>query len=76
MGCPGWGLLSSYDRAATRVLVRAIRATAPGHIKVYLLQRPGAHPRGPHDLVRRSRRPHPRPLLPEVVHALSTDYDC
>ena len=32
--------LSSYDRAATRDLVRAIRATAPGHVKLIYFNDP------------------------------------
>ena len=38
-----WGTnwrLSSYDRAATRDLVRAIRATAPGHVKLIYFNDP------------------------------------
>jgi peptidoglycan hydrolase-like protein with peptidoglycan-binding domain len=31
---------STYDRAATRVLVKAIRATAPGHVKVIYFNDP------------------------------------
>jgi peptidoglycan hydrolase-like protein with peptidoglycan-binding domain len=38
-----WGTnwrLSSYDRSATRALIKAIRATAPGHIKVIYFNDP------------------------------------
>jgi peptidoglycan hydrolase-like protein with peptidoglycan-binding domain len=38
-----WGTnwrTSTYDRAATRALVRAIRATAPGHVKVIYFNDP------------------------------------
>ena len=35
----------------------------PGPRQAHLLQRPGPHPRGPHDVVRRPRRPPPHPLL-------------
>ncbi|MBA2700877.1 MAG: penicillin-insensitive murein endopeptidase [Chloroflexi bacterium] len=38
-----WGTnwrFSSYDRAATRALIRAIRATAPGHVKLIYFNDP------------------------------------
>jgi peptidoglycan hydrolase-like protein with peptidoglycan-binding domain len=38
-----WGTnwrLASYDRAATRVLINAIRATAPGHVKLIYFNDP------------------------------------
>jgi murein endopeptidase len=38
-----WGgsyRLAAYDRAATRVLIRAIRAAAPGHVKVIYFNDP------------------------------------
>ena len=35
--------------------------------QAHLLQRPGPHPRGPHDVVQRSRRPPPHPVLRAVL---------
>jgi hypothetical protein len=32
--------LASYDRAATRALIKAIRATAPGHVKLIYFNDP------------------------------------
>ncbi len=44
-----WGVdyrWSTYDRAATRDLVKAIRATAPGHVKLIYFNDPCSSARG------------------------------
>ena len=67
-----WGTnwrFASYDRAATRALIKTIRAEAARPRQADLLQRPGAHRRGPDALVQRPRRPPPRPLLRAVLPA-------
>ena len=65
---------STYDRAATRALVRAIRATAPGHIKVIYFNDPVLIREG---LVTwfEGHDDHIHVRYCQVVHALST-YDC
>ena len=67
-----WGTnwrVASYDRAATRALIKTIRAEAARPRQADLLQRSGAHRRGADALVQRPRRPHPRPLLRAVPPA-------
>ena len=61
------GASSSYDRTATRALIKAIRATAPGHVKLIYFNDPVLIREGLTTLVRRPRRPPARPLLREVV---------
>ena len=65
---------STYDRAATRALVRAIRATAPGHIKVIYFNDPVLIREG---LVTRfaGHDDHLHVRYCQAVHAIST-YDC
>ena len=48
-------------------LIDMIRADRAGPRQAHLLQRPGAHPRGPDDVVRRPRRPPAHPLLRAVL---------
>ncbi len=65
-----WGTnwrFASYDRGATRALIKAIRAAAPGHVKLIYFNDPVLISGGPDDVVRRPRRPPARPLLREVV---------
>ena len=65
-----WGTnwrFASYDRTATRALIKAIRAAAPGHVKLIYFNDPVLIREGLTTLVQRPRRPPARPLLREVV---------
>ena len=65
---------STYDRAATRDARQGHPGARRRAHQAHLLQRPGAHPRGSDDVVRRPRRPPPRPLLREDPPVAA--YDC
>jgi hypothetical protein len=72
-----WGgtwRMASYDRAATRDLVRAIRATAPGHVKLIYFNDPVLVDEG---LVRRypGHDDHLHVRYCEKVHPVAA-YDC
>ncbi len=56
---------ATYDRAATRQLVQAVRASAPGPREVHLVQRPDPDQRGPDRRVAGPRQPPACPLLRE-----------
>ena len=53
----------TYDRAATRQLVQAVRNAAPRPRQADLLQRPTADRRGPDQLVSQPRQPPAHPVL-------------